>query len=47
MSYDVPQRWAGPQHGLPPYRLLLAINGRPASEFAAVYAGAAPGDPVT
>lgn len=21
----MPQRWAGPQHGLPPYRLLLAI----------------------
>lgn len=43
VSYDVPQHWSGPQHGLRPYTVLLAIDGQAPVDFAAVYANTAPG----
>ena len=46
VSYDVPAYWAGPQRGLPPYTPLLAVDGQPPGEFAAIYAAKSPGEVV-
>lgn len=47
VSYDVPRHWPGPESGLVPHTTILTINNRPALDFAAVYATAPIGTPMT